>query len=173
MSISTYNCEKGCCQIYIQQYDGDAFFSPNKNRKKAGAFIYDPENKKVLLVQSRGQFWGFPKGSIERDEQVQDCAVREVKEETGITINSEDFIKATTIKKRATYYYIEMKSGNINLQEQDENDANGITWICIECLKGLIISGNMIVNNHTRILFKKFLNICLPDGNFIKKKYNK
>ena len=59
MSISTYNCEKGCCQIYIQQYDGDAFFSPNKHRKKAGAFIYDPENKKVLLVQSRGQFWGF------------------------------------------------------------------------------------------------------------------
>jgi ADP-ribose pyrophosphatase YjhB (NUDIX family) len=173
MSISTYNCEKGCCKICIQQYNDQYYFYQNKNRKKAGAFIYDPELKKVLLVQSRGQFWGFPKGSIEQDELVQDCAIREVKEETGISINIQDFIKATTIKKRATYYYIEMKCCDINLQQQEENDANGITWIGIDCLKGLILSGNIMINNHTRILFKKFLNICLPNSNFIKKKYNK
>jgi hypothetical protein len=66
-----------------------------------------------------------------------------------------------------------MSYTDINLQQQDENDANGITWINIECLKELIILGNIMINNHTRILFKKFLNIYLPVSNFVKKKYNK
>lgn len=167
-----YNCKKGCCNVYINDYKQLTRPFLNKNRKKAGAFIYDPENKKILLVQSRGQYWGAPKGSMELDETTQICAIREVKEETGLDIKVEDFLRATTLYKRATYYYIEMKSGNIALQNQEENDANGITWININCLADLISCGNIIINNNTRILIKKFLNFSIHESGFIKKKYN-
>ena len=86
-------------------------------RKKAGIFIYDPETKKVLLVQSRGRLWGPPKGTIKDNELDKDCAIREVKEETGINILESNFLKIMRIKNNAIYYYVEMKECNVNIQD--------------------------------------------------------
>ncbi|KAK8805393.1 hypothetical protein WA158_002049 [Blastocystis sp. Blastoise] len=43
-------------------------------------------NGKILLVTSRRKpVWGFPKGGWENDESCQECAIRESKEEAGVT----------------------------------------------------------------------------------------
>ena len=55
-----------------------------------GAFVYDGENEKVLLVQERRgpasgrDLWKMPTGLLEAGEDIPDAAVREVLEETGI-----------------------------------------------------------------------------------------
>lgn len=63
----------------------------------AGAIIIS-DCKHVLLVRGfRCNSWGFPKGKIDQGETLMDCALREVREETGLDltllINEEHFVE--------------------------------------------------------------------------------
>jgi 8-oxo-dGTP pyrophosphatase MutT (NUDIX family) len=166
----TYYCDNKCCEIKFSQKVNT---KPNIRRgycKKAGVFIFDPEEKRVLLVQSRGHLWGPPKGTLEidKEETTVQCAIREVKEETGLNISSEDFQSAIKIKNRALYYYTEKKFEKVEPQNTEDNDANGITWIRIECLQKCIDDGKIFLNEHCKILFQKFLKITFGKNEFIK-----
>jgi len=131
----------------------------NKRRYKAGVFIYDPVKKKVLLVQSRGHLWGPPKGTMNDSESVEECAIREVKEETGLDVDPRNFTNFVSIKNRATYYYMEMEQCPVEAQVHiPGNDANGIGWINIDCLDELIGSDNISINQHCRHIIQKFLH---------------
>ena len=122
--VKTYYCYNKCCKIYIQQYlNNDKFIVYNKiytqiynkintknvffshslikKYKKAGMFIYDPNKNNVLLVQSRGKFFGSPKGSLNINENEQDGAIREVLEETGIRILHNQLLKFINIFNRS------------------------------------------------------------------------
>ena len=77
-------CDCGGCIFEMSIYDSDKGFS--RNRRKAGVVIFNPPTESVLLVQSRGNLWGFPKGSIEENETIKDAAIREVREETGLKV---------------------------------------------------------------------------------------
>lgn len=50
--------------------------------KKAGTILINLENKKIALVYSREHKYGFPKGHLEKNESLQECAIRETEEET-------------------------------------------------------------------------------------------
>lgn len=158
MSIKTYYCRDNCCKVLIQKYlPENTHKKTHSNYRKAGVFIYDPKEDSVLLVQSRGHLWGPPKGTLKIGEQNRHCAIREVKEETGLTISSENFSKALKIGNRAIYYYLEMDKGPIEIQDIQGNDANGITWIKIQCLENAIFDGNIVLNHYAKIVFSKFL----------------
>ncbi|XP_071534599.1 m7GpppN-mRNA hydrolase-like [Panulirus ornatus] len=54
-----------------------------------GAIMISDDHSQVLLVQAQKcRKWGFPKGKIEDGESPEDCAVREVLEETGFDISA-------------------------------------------------------------------------------------
>ena len=58
-----------------------------------GNFRKDPENVLSLLLIRRGEHpflgqWALPGGFLRMDETVEDCALREAREETGITPNA-------------------------------------------------------------------------------------
>ena len=173
MPISTYYCENKCCEIKIEEGKDREFFDRKDtswNVFKSGVFIYDPVEEKILLVQSRGRLWGFPKGHMEIGETSQQCAIREVKEETGLHITSSDFKRAVRVRNRALYFYAELKAGNVNVQKNtsiEANDANGITWIKISCLEECIKAGQIVLNQHTQLLFRKFLKKTFPIVEFI------
>ncbi len=176
----THHCKNNCCNIKVNEYNikDPSLVEKKRSRKKAGIFIYDPDSKKVLLVQSRGRLWGPPKGTIKDSEIDKDCAIREVKEETGINIVESNFLKMMRIKNNAIYYYVEMKECNVNIQDHiKNNDANGIGWIKVECLEELILQGNMALNRHAKYTFNRFLNKQFQESNFIEmcktKKYTK
>lgn len=48
----------------------------------AGGVVFNPRNQ-VLFIYRSG-LWDLPKGKIDKNEQVEDCALREVEEETGV-----------------------------------------------------------------------------------------
>jgi len=55
--------------------------------KKCGVIMRDNSINQVLLVYGRkSQKWGFPKGHMEYGETEKETALRELKEETGITL---------------------------------------------------------------------------------------
>jgi len=165
-----YTCDKKCCTVKVNMYDTHEPMRPRRrNYKKAGVFIYDPKEDRVLLVQSRGQLWGPPKGTLELGEDSTQCAVREVKEETGITVIPSSFTRATKIKNRAVYFYLEMDSCPVEIQKDlDDNDANGITWIKLDCLKQCIYDGHIVLNQHCKLVFERFMNMTFPKSGFIK-----
>ncbi|MBA4072977.1 MAG: hypothetical protein C0497_14255 [Gemmatimonas sp.] len=53
----------------------------------AGGVVFrrSPDGVRVLLIRDSYRNWGFPKGHLEADESPDAAAVREVREETGLT----------------------------------------------------------------------------------------
>ena len=54
--------------------------------KACGCII--SQNNKILLIRQMSGMWGFPKGHVEEGETEEQTAKREVKEETGLSIDS-------------------------------------------------------------------------------------
>ena len=51
-----------------------------------GAIVFNENTEKILLVKMHNGNWGFPKGHIENNETKEETAIREVQEETNVTI---------------------------------------------------------------------------------------
>lgn len=161
--FQTFNCNDNCCVYKISNYKHTVFNNSTEWKSnsgkivKAGSFIVDPSNSKILLVQSRGQLWGPPKGTIQSNETYEDCAIREVLEETGIKLLNLNFIGHTIVKNKAMYYTTELKECEVSPQTHiKDNDANGIGWFNINCLLKLVENNKIYINQHCKILIKKF-----------------
>jgi 8-oxo-dGTP pyrophosphatase MutT (NUDIX family) len=172
--MQTFTCDKKCCSIKVdmsasQQPTGLTTCLIRRNYKKAGVFVFDPKEERVLLVQSRGQLWGCPKGSLELDESDTECAIREVKEETGLDIDPSNFTRATRIRNRAVYFYLEMDMKPVEIQRDVvNNDITGLTWIKLECLKECILAGHIVLNQHCKMVFSRFMDITFKPSDFIR-----
>ena len=90
------------------------------------------ENNVLLLKYKGGGHWDFPKGHIENNESETETALREVKEETGISevtlfsdfreIIEYSFRKGrSTIKKQVIYFLGETEETNITLSHEHTN----------------------------------------------------
>jgi len=65
--------------------------------KSCGAVVYCQEDNaiKYVLVRERSGYWVFPKGHMEAGETEQETALREIKEETGLTVTFVDGFRVT------------------------------------------------------------------------------
>ena len=153
-------CNHNCCQLTFTNYNSNTSYETNKHQyinKKAGVFIFDPTEEKVLLVQSRGNLWGLPKGTLQKNENNKDCAIREVKEETGLILFPNDLHISVNIHNTAVYYYLEKSVCKVSIQSSiKNNDANGIGWIKFSCLREMIRNNQIFVNQHCRLILKHF-----------------
>ncbi len=67
------------------------------NEKSCGVIVYRYFNKELefLAIKSKeNNHWGFPKGHMEKDENEEETAKREVFEETGLKVILQDGFKA-------------------------------------------------------------------------------
>ncbi|HLI45579.1 MAG TPA: NUDIX domain-containing protein [Geobacterales bacterium] len=76
-----------------------------KIENSAGAIIFKIIDNKpyYLLLKARykSEYWEFPKGLIESNENTEEAALREIREETGL--NKIEFIPG--FKEKISYYY--------------------------------------------------------------------
>lgn len=73
-----------------------------------GGLVYN-EKKEILFIH-RNNKWDLPKGKIEKGEHIEDCALREVWEETGV----EDLKISKLITKT---YHVFKRNGKYKLKE--------------------------------------------------------
>jgi len=104
--------------------------------KAAGGLVIN-EKKELLFILRRG-FWDLPKGKLEAGEKLEDCAVREVEEETGITNIKLGKLLVTTyhtydesgkhILKESYWYLMHVEKAG-KLVPQTEEDITEIRWV--------------------------------------------
>lgn len=95
------------------------------------AIVLDKKTKKLLLVRNNeADFWYPPGGSWKKGENLNDCAVREVKEETGVDIVLLRLLYVQQFSIKSNRFNLEMfwlanPSGNIELSPS-HFDVGGI-----------------------------------------------
>jgi len=104
----------------------------------AGGLVFN-EQEELLMIFRRG-YWDLPKGKLDKGETIEQCAVREVEEETGINnITVIRFISITlheyfdtyldeNVIKESHWFHMTVKGHQI-LVPQTEEDISIIKWV--------------------------------------------
>lgn len=109
--------------------------------------IEDPKTHKVL-VEKRIKSWkghAFPGGHVEDGESFYDCAVREVKEETGLEISSLQplglmhWCHQDTSDRYLSFFF---KTSSFSGELIEKSDEGPVFWASIDELKALPLSPN-------------------------------
>ena len=95
----------------------------------------------VLLVH-RQEYddWTFPKGKLERGETEEQCALREVEEETGLRCTLGRELDSTTYRdakgrqKRVRYWLMEVETGELRF----DNETDDARWLNFDEASGLL-----------------------------------
>lgn len=112
--------------------------------KSCGAVIFykGHQNVKLLLVKnSNGRYWSFPKGHIEKGETEKETAVREIKEETNLDVEIcgdfreiSEYCPFGKIRKRVVFFLARAFTDNVKIQE---SEIDSYIWVDIQQAKKL------------------------------------
>ena len=112
-------------------------------------------NAKVLLIQRAYEpykgCWAFPGGFLNMDETIEQCAIRELEEETGLKVNDVHQIGAYSKVDRdprgrtITVAYLAIIDNPISVLGQD--DAAKAEWWPLSALPQLAFDHNDIIND--------------------------
>ena len=111
-------------------------------RAAGGVVVRDGAGGLEVLVVHRSRYedWTFPKGKVEEGETDEDCAVREVEEETGLRCRLDGELSATSYvdgqgrPKRVRYWRMRVESGELGF----EHEVDAARWVTREQAAGLL-----------------------------------
>lgn len=116
----------------------------------------EDENKNILVVKgSYTGIWSFPKGRVIEGESDEECASREVWEETGIVINPEFLKQLTKIQIDNNIYFIYnldllgKKIEDFSYLVNDKSEISDIEW------KNISELSTISINKDIRIILKQ------------------
>lgn len=102
----------------------------------AGGLVRNNENK-ILMIFRRGK-WDLPKGKLDKGEKLEDCAIREVEEETGLknvtlhsplTVTYHTYHEGTKHILKESHWFIMTVKGEQKLIPQTDEDIFDIRWV--------------------------------------------
>lgn len=117
----------------------------------AGGVVFDNEKAdapSVLLIFRRG-VWDLPKGKLDEGETVQECALREVAEEVGITVSPQILfdlpetyheyeMNGTHYGKTTHWFAMELPESDYEFEPQSEEQIEEVRWIPLNEAKKLV-----------------------------------
>lgn len=110
----------------------------------AGGAVYKKENGNIrILLIYRNGVWDLPKGKLEQDESIEECAAREVAEEVGISqlpkIESKltdtvhyYSINGTEIKKITHWYLMCFENPESEFTPQKQEGITKVEWCLMD-----------------------------------------
>ncbi|MCM0649117.1 NUDIX domain-containing protein [Clostridium swellfunianum] len=126
--------------------------------------IWILNDKGEFLIQRRAEhlrllpgLWAATGGSAVAGEDGKTAAIREVKEELGIDVDTENMIKLKTMKRRNNFAEIWLVKQNISLRDVhlQAEEVSGAKWVTKEELENMIKSGGF--HNYGEDYFKDIL----------------
>lgn len=102
----------------------------------AGGLVYNSDGD-LLWMYRRGK-WDLPKGKVDEGESIEECAVREVKEETGlrniqlgrlIGTTQHNYTMNNIPYEKTTHWFVMHVNGEQKLQPQAEEDILELKWV--------------------------------------------
>lgn len=98
-----------------------------------GAIILDESFQRCLLVKGwKGASWSFPRGKKNKDEEDNNCAIREVLEETGFDVsnllNKDEYIEMIFGQQRVRLYIITGVKDDTHFAPQTKKEISEIAW---------------------------------------------
>ncbi len=121
----------------------------------AGGFVYTPE-KKALLIFRRGK-WDLPKGKLDGNEDLSTCAIREVKEETGLKQLHLNHSLITTYHSypeghkhalKETHWFL-MDANEQKLTPQTKEDIEKAEWVSADQLQSYLQNTYALIHDVT------------------------
>lgn len=104
---------------------------------RAGGGLVRNEKNEILLIFRRGK-WDLPKGKLDEGETIEDCAVREVMEETGLQsaqlekplcITWHIYQEGSSFILKQTDWFKMNVTGSPELIPQQEEGITNIAWV--------------------------------------------
>ena len=105
----------------------------------AGGGLVFNEHDELLMIFRRG-LWDLPKGKLDAGETIENCAVREIQEETGLQLVQlhqligvtehlyfDKYLSKNVIKQ--SHWYLMTTNSNQVLTPQTEEDITDIKWV--------------------------------------------
>lgn len=98
---------------------------------KAGCILVNKEQKEIALVVQNGEY-SFPKGHLEGNETIKECAIRETIEETGHDVKIIKKLKSIKYKSPEeivyeNHYFLGIDNGITN-KKIDSKDREITEW---------------------------------------------
>lgn len=116
-------------------------------------FGYDDNNIKVLLIQRGNEpykgHWAFPGGFMNIDETAEQCALRELEEETGLKdVKVEQFYTFTDVNRDprerviSIAYYGKIRLSNV----KGSDDADDAQWFSLDEIPNLAFDHDLVLS---------------------------
>jgi len=117
--------------------------------KKAGTFLLNLDTNKIGLIYRKDKNdYSFPKGHLEREETLQECAIRETEEETlrtnHLLINNEIYILeylTPSGENVKNYMYIAIDDGPTNNVSPEDNES--LIWANFNDVENILSYDNL------------------------------
>lgn len=141
--IEKFRCDESCQELYLYDNQPEELFKQFCTcfvEITAGGGVVRNCSGNYLMIHRRG-LWDIPKGKLEEGEAIEECAVREVMEETGIShITLGEHITTThhtyelngEFCLKHTWWYRMYTDGDDKLIPQTEEEIEEARWMSIE-----------------------------------------
>ena len=104
---------------------------------KAAGGLVENKKKEILMIFRRGK-WDLPKGKLDKGETLEECAIREVEEETGLKnikllgpliTTCHTYHEGTKFILKESHWYRMQVTGDQKLIPQTDEDIQQIHWV--------------------------------------------
>ncbi|MDX1938450.1 MAG: NUDIX domain-containing protein [Flavihumibacter sp.] len=146
--LNTHTVKSMLHEMQLDKVHAGIFYHPNLAELKkafwrkftviqAGGGLVENDHNEVLIIYRRGK-WDLPKGKLDEGETIEQCAVREVEEECGLTNIQLGPLLLTTYHTynesgktilKESYWYKMKVAGSPQLVPQTEEDIQAVKWI--------------------------------------------
>ncbi|PCJ64137.1 MAG: NUDIX hydrolase [Bacteroidetes bacterium] len=135
------------------------------NYQIAAGGIVENKQGKILLMKRLGK-WDLPKGKLDKGETIEECALREIEEETGASELSVESSFAETYHTyyrnekwiiKHTHWYIVACADSSKLSPQFEEDIEQVAWVDFDTIDVLKIDTYPAIQKLLKLYKKRLL----------------
>lgn len=145
--LDTHTVKSMIYEMQLEKIHAGVFFHPNLEELKkaffkkftlvqaAGGLVKNGQGENLLIFR-RGK-WDLPKGKLDKGESLEECAVREVEEETGLQnikllgpllVTYHTYHEGTKFILKESHWYKMKTQSNQDLVPQTEEDIQQVIW---------------------------------------------